>query len=86
MALTPAADIESGTVEDSARWEPSSCTQPRLHTWLVNGRGVSQRGKKKLIQRVVPWEGPGAGEGSSKGLFPTTPLGQSSSRLGDLDP
>lgn len=86
MALNPAADIEAGTVEDSARWEPSSSTLPPLHTWPVNGCGVSQRGKKKLVQRVVPWEGPGAGEGSSKGLFPTTPLGQSSSRPGDLDP
>lgn len=47
---------------------------------------VPAREKKKLVQRVVPWEGPGAGEGSSKGLFPTTPLGQSSSRHGDLDP
>lgn len=63
-------------VMHTASFAHLACERP----WRVPAR------EKKLVQRVVPWEGPGAGEGSPKGLFPTSPLGQSSSRLGDLDP
>lgn len=60
------------------------CTHILICTPACEHCCMSQLGGKKSVQRLETWEG--AGEGSSKGLFPTTPLGQSSSRLGALDP